>query len=87
MAKTETKTTKLSPQGLPIALPGQRIFTRERCIDAILDVERELGHAPTAAEYERAAVASNGVLPSLATLRHRCGGWNQALLLAANYSS
>ena len=70
----------------PSAIAGQRLFTREHCIDAILEVERELGHPPTAAEYERAAVASNGVLPSLATVRHRCGGWQEALVLAARFS-
>ncbi len=70
----------------PSAIAGQRIFTRERCIDAILEVERELGHAPTAAEYELAAAASGGVLPSLATVRSRCGRWRGALVLAARFS-
>ena len=70
----------------PSAIAGQRLFTREHCIDAILEVECQLGHPPTAAEYERAAVASKGVLPSLATVRHRCGGWQEALLLAARFS-
>lgn len=68
------------------AIAGQRLFTREHCIDAILEVERQLDHPPTAAEYERAAVASNGILPSLATVRHRCGGWQEALVLAARFS-
>ncbi len=70
----------------PSAIAGQRLFTRELCIDAILEVEREVGHPPTAAEYERAAVASNGILPSLATVRHRCGGWQEALVSAARSS-
>jgi DNA-binding CsgD family transcriptional regulator len=70
----------------PSAIAGQRLFTREHCIDAILEVERELGHPPTAAEYERAATTSNGILPSLATVRHRCGGWQEALVLAARFS-
>lgn len=70
----------------PSAIAGQRLFTREHCIDAILEVERELGHPPTAAEYERAAAASNGILPSLATVRHRCGGWQEALVLATQFS-
>lgn len=70
----------------PSAIAGQRLFTREHCVDAILEVEREVGHPPTAAEYERAASASNGVLPSLATVRHRCGGWQEALVLAARFS-
>lgn len=70
----------------PSAVAGQRLFTRGHCIDAILEVERALGHPPTAAEYERAAVASKGALPSLATLRHRCGGWQKALATAARFS-
>jgi DNA-binding CsgD family transcriptional regulator len=70
----------------PSAIAGQRLFTREHCVDAILEVERALGHPPTAAEYERAAVASNGTLPSLATVRHRCGSWQEALVLAARFS-
>ena len=70
----------------PSAIAGQRLFTREHCIDAILEVERELGHPPTAAEYERAATASHGILPSLATVRHRCGGWQDALVSAARFS-
>jgi hypothetical protein len=70
----------------PSAIAGQRLFSRAHCIDAILEVERGLGHPPTAAEYERAATASDGILPSLATVRHRCGGWREALLLAARFS-
>jgi hypothetical protein len=70
----------------PSAVAGQRLFTRAHCIDAVLEVERELGRPPTAADYERAAVASRGVLPSLATVRHRCGGWQQALALAFQFS-
>jgi DNA-binding CsgD family transcriptional regulator len=70
----------------PSAIAGQRLFTREHCVDAILEVERALGHPPTAAEYERAAVASSGTLPSLATVRNRCGSWQEALVLAARFS-
>jgi hypothetical protein len=70
----------------PSAVAGQRLFTHAHCIDAILEVERELGHPPTAAEYEHAAAASRGVLPSLATVRHRCDGWKQALGLALQFS-
>jgi hypothetical protein len=69
----------------PSAIAGQRLFTTEHCVDAILEVERALGYPPTAAAYERAAAASNGVLPSLATVRHRCGGWQEALVLAARF--
>jgi hypothetical protein len=70
----------------PSAIAGQRLFTPGHCVDAILEVERELGHPPTAAAYERAAAGSNGILPSLATVRHRCGSWQQALQLAARFS-
>jgi hypothetical protein len=69
----------------PSAIAGQRLFTTELCVDAILEVERDLGYPPTAAAYERAAAASNGVLPSLATVRHRCGSWQEALVLAARF--
>ncbi len=64
----------------PIA--GQRIFETGHCIDAIRHVARELGHAPSANEYDRAARASSRGLPSLATVRNRCGGWLEALRAA-----
>lgn len=64
----------------PIA--GQRIFETAHCIDAIRHVAREVCHTPTAADYEHAARASGGALPSLATVRHRCGGWLDALRAA-----
>lgn len=64
----------------PIA--GQRIFEVAHCVDAVRHVAREVGHAPSASEYERAARASSGGLPSLATVRHRCGGWLDALAAA-----
>lgn len=70
----------------PSAIAGQRIFTREHCIEAILEVERALGRLPTAADYERYAAKMGGALPSLATLRHRCGGWREALMLAVEFS-
>jgi hypothetical protein len=70
----------------PSPIAGQRLFTRAHCVDAILEVERELGHPPTSAEYERAAARSSGILPSLATVRNRCGTWQEALVLAALFS-
>lgn len=69
----------------PIA--GRRIFTDGHCIDAILEVERVLGHLPSVAEYERYAAAMAGVLPSAATVRNRFGGWRRALEAAAEFSS
>ncbi len=61
----------------PIA--GQRLFTAAHCTDAVGHLARELGHAPSATEYESVARTSNGALPSLATVRQRCGGWLGAL--------
>jgi hypothetical protein len=61
----------------PIA--GQAIFEEGHCIDALRAAARALGRAPTADEYEEFARASNGALPSQATLRHRLGRWYQAL--------
>ena len=66
----------------PSAIAGQRIFEAGHCIDAVRHVAREVGHSPTAAEYDRAARASDGALPSLATVRHRLGGWLDALRAA-----
>jgi len=64
----------------PIA--GMHIFDRAHCIDALVEAQRELGGFPTAAAYGAWASAKNGAVPSLATLRHRCGGWQKALRLA-----
>jgi hypothetical protein len=70
----------------PSAIAGQRIFTRGHCIDAILEVERALGHLPTAADYEEYATKMGGAIPSLATVRNRCGSWRDALRLAVEFS-
>lgn len=64
----------------PIA--DQFLFSSEHCTDAIQHLAREIGHAPTAYEYEQAAKASNGAMPSQATVRNRCGTWLGALRLA-----
>ena len=64
----------------PIA--GQRLFDQSHCIDAIRHVHRELGSVPTLSDYEGVAKASNGALPSTATIRHRCGSWTDALRMA-----
>jgi transposase len=64
----------------PIA--GRPLFTVAHCTDAVGHLARQLGHAPTAAEYDLAARASGGALPSLATIRQRCGGWLGALRAA-----
>lgn len=61
----------------PIA--GQTLFEAGHCIDALRAAARTLGRPPTADEYEEFARTSNGALPSLATVRHRLGGWYQAL--------
>lgn len=64
----------------PIA--GMTIFDRAHCIDALVEAQRELGRVPTASEYEAWATTKNGAVPSLATLRHRCGGWQNGLRAA-----
>jgi len=71
--------------GLPARNPppwtGERI-SREECLAAVRAVTQALGKLPTGAEYDRRARESNGSLPSLATVKHRCGGWRQALRMA-----
>lgn len=64
------------------AIAGQRIFETGHCIDAIRHVSREVGAVPTISEYEAAARASNGALPSAATVRNRCGSWSGAVRMA-----
>ena len=61
------------------AIAGQTLFQVEHCVDAVRSVSREIAKVPTAAEYEVAARDSRGALPSLATVRNRCGTWNDAL--------
>jgi hypothetical protein len=61
------------------AIAGQTLFQVEHCVDAVRSVSRGLGKVPTAAEYDVAARDSRGALPSLATVRNRCGTWNDAL--------
>lgn len=73
----------LRTAGLPAnpttPIGAMRTFERQDCIAAIRRVARKLGRVPTVAEYTRHATASNGKLPSLATVRHRCGTWWAAL--------
>ncbi len=64
------------------AIAGQRVFEESHCIDAVRYVGRELGKPPTANAYDEMARASSGGLPSLATVRNRCGGWISALTKA-----
>lgn len=64
------------------AIAGQRIFDQSHCIDAIRHVHREIGVVPSLTEYETAARASNGALPSGATVRNRCGSWSKALQMS-----
>lgn len=67
-------------QSNPSSGPGQR-FDVEDCVDAVRAVARELGKVPTTREYEEFARRSHGALPSLPTIRHRCGRWAQAIHL------
>jgi hypothetical protein len=68
----------------PIA--GRRLFTEGHCIDAILEVERAVGHLPTVVEYDRYASEMAGVLPSSPTIRNRFGSWRRALEVAADFA-
>jgi hypothetical protein len=72
----------LASAGLPAnassAMAGRRQFDQEHCIDAILEVERALGHVPSAREYDIYSRDHGGV-PSLATVRHRHGQWRLAV--------
>ncbi len=69
----------------PIA--GSRIFSEGNCIDAILEVERALGHLPSVAEYETYAKRLAGAVPSAGTIRHRFGRWPHALRRAVDFAS
>ncbi len=64
------------------AISGQMLFEQAHCIDALRAVKRQLGKVPTAAEYGVSARGSGGALPSLATVRNRCGTWTAALSAA-----
>jgi hypothetical protein len=66
----------------PSAIAGQRLFDLGHCIDALRAAARQLGKVPTAAEYDDFARASGGALPCQATVRNRCGTWNDALAQA-----
>jgi len=81
----------LERAGLPAnpstPITGHLLFTDGHCIDAILEVERVIGHLPSVAEYERYAAEMAGVLPSSATIRKRLGGWQQALKTATDFAA
>lgn len=64
------------------AMAGRLLFEEAHCVDALRHVERTLGRTPSAAEYARYARASRGALPSLSTVRNRCGSWSRALRVA-----
>jgi AraC-like DNA-binding protein len=63
----------------PSPMSGHRSFDSNRCVKAIRTVEQTIGKTPTAAEYDQYARDSEGTLPSLATVRNRCGSWSNAL--------
>jgi hypothetical protein len=54
-------------------------FDADHCLQAIQIVQRKLGRTPTSLEYTRCARDSAGSLPSLSTIRNRCGSWLAAL--------
>lgn len=60
----------------------KKLFDVENCLDAVRTVARELGKTPTVMEYDEFARESEGALPSLPTIRNRCGSWSDAVALA-----
>ncbi|HEY7934756.1 MAG TPA: sigma factor-like helix-turn-helix DNA-binding protein [Solirubrobacteraceae bacterium] len=66
----------------PSAVAGKLRFDKQQCAQSISELQRTLGRAPTAEEYERHARDSQGSLPSLATIRNRFDTWNNALRCA-----
>lgn len=64
------------------AIAGQTLFNEGQCVDALRHLARELGKAPTVAEYDNHARETHGALPSVATIRNRCGRWYEALAKA-----
>lgn len=63
----------------PSPVAGRRRFDEKSCIEAVRSVARALGKAPTVREYSELARRSDGSLPSLATVRNRCGSWAQVV--------
>lgn len=49
-------------------------ISREACLDAVRFVRNEIGEIPGAQRYDREA-RKRPALPSMATVRNRCGGW------------
>lgn len=75
------------PSNPATPITGRLLFDKAHCIDAILEVERAVGHLPTVVEYDSYAAKMEGVLPSSPTVRHRFGSWQRALRAAAEFSS
>jgi hypothetical protein len=65
----------------PSAVAGRRRFDENACVEAVREVRRLLGRLPSAGEYSELAPGLEG-MPSLATIRHVVGSWQQALRLA-----
>lgn len=80
----------LKEAGLPFnpstPIAERRIFEAAHCIDALIEVERALGHLPSVKEYEQYAKRMQGALPSAAIVRHRLGSWPDALRRATAFS-
>ncbi|MGH9894647.1 MAG: homing endonuclease associated repeat-containing protein [bacterium] len=69
------------------AIAGRQLFDEAHCIDAILEVERAVGHLPSVREYEAYARKMEGMLPSSSTIRHRFGSWQRVLRRTAEFAS
>ena len=70
----------LSAAGLPQNRAGgpKPRFTADECEAAVASCADVLGRVPTSVEYDSHARANPG-LPSLATVRNRCGSWRAAV--------
>jgi len=75
------------PHNTSSGVRGRRLFEREHCIDAILEVTRAVGRLPSPTQYDAYAQKMSGVLPSVSTIRHRLGGWTEALRAAARFNA
>lgn len=70
------------PASKPLPMGNYRRYEEQHCVNAVRTAARVLGKVPTTQEYAAFARNSKGVLPSAATVRHRCGTWTRALAKA-----
>jgi transposase len=63
-------------------MAGKGRFGQQRCADALRELHLSSGRVPSASEYEKYWHGTEGRLPSLSTVRKRCGSWTDALRIA-----